>query len=125
MMFGSSNGWSASRPSIMPPHAPTASSVRCGAAARAVRSSSDRSEEHTSELQSRPHLVCRLLLEKKKPRQESVGDFRRRELKTEVVIARDGPVMASCLHMHYVYRSIDLYIVAVFGWVVSLSEYVK
>src|SRR5690554_7532481 len=30
-----------------------------------------RSEEHTSELQSRPHLVCRLLLEKKKtPREE-------------------------------------------------------
>src|SRR5579872_3168365 len=27
---------------------------------------SSRSEEHTSELQSRPHLVCRLLLEKKK-----------------------------------------------------------
>src|SRR3989442_10016725 len=26
----------------------------------------DRSEEHTSELQSRPHLACRLLLEKKK-----------------------------------------------------------
>src|SRR5437870_10831434 len=29
---------------------------------------SDRSEEHTSELQSRGHLVCRLLLEKKKRR---------------------------------------------------------
>src|SRR5690554_4701144 len=29
--------------------------------------SPERSEEHTSELQSRPHLVCRLLLEKKKP----------------------------------------------------------
>src|SRR5690554_5086504 len=28
--------------------------------------SQQRSEEHTSELQSRPHLVCRLLLEKKK-----------------------------------------------------------
>src|SRR2546429_5384991 len=28
-----------------------------------------RSEEHTSELQSRLHLVCRLLLEKKKKRQ--------------------------------------------------------
>src|SRR5690554_7736153 len=27
-----------------------------------------RSEEHTSELQSRPHLVCRLLLEKKNNR---------------------------------------------------------
>src|SRR2546422_7602172 len=29
-----------------------------------------RSEEHTSELQSRLHLVCRLLLEKKKPFQQ-------------------------------------------------------
>src|SRR6266699_4956153 len=29
-------------------------------------STSSRSEEHTCELQSRPHLVCRLLLEKKK-----------------------------------------------------------
>src|SRR3989442_10806189 len=28
--------------------------------------SAGRSEEHTSELQSRPHLACRLLLEKKK-----------------------------------------------------------
>src|SRR2546422_6964819 len=31
-----------------------------------VRLGHDRSEEHTSELQSRLHLVCRLLLEKKK-----------------------------------------------------------
>src|SRR5690554_7388548 len=31
-----------------------------------LRKKSTRSEEHTSELQSRPHLVCRLLLEKKK-----------------------------------------------------------
>src|SRR2546429_1674927 len=30
-----------------------------------------RSEEHTSELQSRLHLVCRLLLEKKKMRRQS------------------------------------------------------
>src|SRR2546422_4138624 len=29
----------------------------------------DRSEEHTSELQSRLHLVCRLLLEKKKKKE--------------------------------------------------------
>src|SRR3989442_9073967 len=41
---------------------PANSSVRTGL----------RSEEHTSELQSRPHLVCRLLLEKKK--QRSVRD---------------------------------------------------
>src|SRR3989442_10818477 len=31
-----------------------------------LRAIFNRSEEHTSELQSRPHLVCRLLLEKKK-----------------------------------------------------------
>src|SRR5207253_5998000 len=31
-----------------------------------------RSEEHTSELQSRGHLVCRLLLEKKKKKVENV-----------------------------------------------------
>src|SRR3989442_6426869 len=31
-----------------------------------------RSEEHTSELQSRPHLVCRLLLEKKKKKTSEV-----------------------------------------------------
>src|SRR5438552_11183307 len=31
-----------------------------------------RSEEHTSELQSPDHLVCRLLLEKKKNEQETV-----------------------------------------------------
>src|SRR3989442_5427302 len=36
------------------------------AAAPADRLAGPRSEEHTSELQSRPHLVCRLLLEKKK-----------------------------------------------------------
>src|SRR5690554_6988887 len=35
-------------------------------AARARKAGISRSEEHTSELQSRPHLVCRLLLEKKK-----------------------------------------------------------
>src|SRR6266550_7682513 len=31
-----------------------------------------RSEEHTSELQSRLHLVCRLLLEKKKKKQNQI-----------------------------------------------------
>src|SRR5439155_26909442 len=33
----------------------------------------DRSEEHTSELQSRGHLVCRLLLEKKKKNEVGSG----------------------------------------------------
>src|SRR2546422_4899223 len=42
--------------------------LRCvGVAKRALpRPPRPRSEEHTSELQSRLHLVCRLLLEKKK-----------------------------------------------------------
>src|SRR3989442_10997124 len=35
------------------------------ACVRGWSGSEKRSEEHTSELQSRPHLVCRLLLEKK------------------------------------------------------------
>src|SRR3712207_7305209 len=37
----------------------------------ASRNTGSRSEEHTSELQSRQYLVCRLLLEKKKERSPS------------------------------------------------------
>src|SRR5690554_1673572 len=39
--------------------------TNCAILGRADAFASKRSEEHTSELQSRPHLVCRLLLEKK------------------------------------------------------------
>src|SRR3989442_8684939 len=54
-----------------PPHptAPDRGSGRdggSGVAAPPRDRGEGRSEEHTSELQSRPHLVCRLLLEKKK-----------------------------------------------------------
>src|SRR5690625_6934194 len=42
-------------------------STGTSAASRLSTPSCPRSEEHTSELQSRGHLVCRLLLEKKKP----------------------------------------------------------
>src|SRR2546422_5488894 len=42
----------------------------------------DRSEEHTSELQSRLHLVCRLLLEKKKHQLD-----RRTQLNSDVRIS--------------------------------------
>src|SRR2546422_2860894 len=35
-----------------------------------------RSEEHTSELQSRLHLVCRLLLEKKKKEKDTVSSHK-------------------------------------------------
>src|SRR2546422_3935839 len=40
-----------------------------------------RSEEHTSELQSRLHLVCRLLLEKKKKKEKKIQN-RYREVRT-------------------------------------------
>src|SRR3712207_7207201 len=48
---------------------------------RAVRpgqagNSAGRSEEHTSELQSRQYLVCRLLLEKKKKNKKRISTIR-------------------------------------------------
>src|SRR2546422_7517304 len=43
---------------------PLSTAALRGARAR-IRGDGERSEEHTSELQSRLHLVCRLLLEKK------------------------------------------------------------
>src|SRR2546425_9580386 len=51
----------------------TALDGRCGRArcGIAVRRTSPRSEEHTSELQSLAYLVCRLLLEKKKKKYET------------------------------------------------------
>src|SRR5690625_5327524 len=47
---------------MRPTKARSCIACRCGATSW----STPRSEEHTSELQSRGHLVCRLLLEKKK-----------------------------------------------------------
>src|SRR2546421_2069921 len=45
--------------------------------------SSDRSEEHTSELQSRSDLVCRLLLEKKKKKTMQINtDFSHHSTRT-------------------------------------------
>src|SRR3712207_8191725 len=51
-----------------PSSASSPPSSKTGARARPFRSTREvaRSEEHTSELQSRQYLVCRLLLEKKK-----------------------------------------------------------
>src|SRR3712207_8036224 len=44
---------------------------RVGSTASWCAGDTPRSEEHTSELQSRQYLVCRLLLEKKKKNQET------------------------------------------------------
>src|SRR3712207_8339203 len=67
---GSTSRTSVSSTSATRPRRPTSTIVTIGvpAATYAPRGSavSTRSEEHTSELQSRQYLVCRLLLEKKK-----------------------------------------------------------
>src|SRR2546429_6789823 len=63
-----------SRSSLPPPQSELLCQMPSTASSRApskgspqrVTVSGQRSEEHTSELQSRLHLVCRLLLEKKK-----------------------------------------------------------
>src|SRR3989442_11519298 len=49
---------------------------------------SRRSEEHTSELQSRPHLVCRLLLEKKK---KKIRENYTKDRTTEIRAQKDKP----------------------------------
>src|SRR5215475_11332877 len=42
-----------------------------------------RSEEHTSELQSRENLVCRLLLEKKKKKQKYSSSYKKKKNKIQ------------------------------------------
>src|SRR3712207_7348475 len=61
----SPSGWSRSGSSTAscPPSASSTRSTTCSASSAPRR----RSEEHTSELQSRQYLVCRLLPEKKTP----------------------------------------------------------
>src|SRR3712207_8696443 len=64
-------GTEAPPPRRVPYRTPTTSLGRClvrnvDYVSAALASAEGRSEEHTSELQSRQYLVCRLLLEKKK-----------------------------------------------------------
>src|SRR2546422_1863670 len=62
-----------SRPPVQDPDGPGRALQRIQPAIRSY----DRSEEHTSELQSRLHLVCRLLLEKKKKKKTNTKLGRR------------------------------------------------
>src|SRR3989442_8547959 len=66
-LFRSLNPDNDARTSIRTKIGKTSSGIdHCRKKPELARIQSSRSEEHTSELQSRPHLVCRLLLEKKK-----------------------------------------------------------
>src|SRR5258708_21682325 len=83
---------SGSTPSLRPPSTrtgdPSSVPLASGSPARtdvptAGRADAPRSEEHTSELQSPDHLVCRLLLEKKKGER----DIRAIDAQLETVVA--------------------------------------
>src|SRR5260370_11569796 len=67
-LFRSSRTWvPPSEPApAAPPPLPAAAARPAGSSLSSTRAPQDRSEEHTSELQSHLNLVCRLLLEKKK-----------------------------------------------------------
>src|SRR5256885_13140192 len=54
---------------VSPTPTTTRSATSCRSPTRCARHRNGRSEEHTSELQSPCNLVCRLLLEKKKKKQ--------------------------------------------------------
>src|SRR5690554_7472267 len=56
-----------------------------------------RSEEHTSELQSRPHLVCRLLLEKKNKGVTGPRDQHPEQEPAERPAAEYQPAAGECL----------------------------
>src|SRR5438874_4939941 len=63
--------------------------VRCPSATSSsvsARGPASRSEEHTSELQSRRDLVCRLLLEKKKEQNGELGRDRHQEQMMEGIV---------------------------------------
>src|SRR4051794_41664801 len=62
----------------------------CGSSARRA-CGAPRSEEHTSELQSPVHLVCRLLLEKKKKKQNVILSYM-------VTHTTASQVFSSCSH---------------------------
>src|SRR2546430_3242029 len=60
----------------------------------------DRSEEHTSELQSQSNLVCRLLLEKKKKKRNTT-----REINTALQLSNPAPtpladILPPCPFVH-------------------------
>src|SRR5207253_8006886 len=75
---------------------------RCGARLvvpghREYPPSLERSEEHTSELQSRGHLVCRLLLEKKK-----------KKIKILVQITNTNILLKHCVQLRTSFHAMNI-----------------
>src|SRR5947199_4083199 len=69
-------------------------SSSCSASPR----TSTRSEEHTSELQSLRHLVCRLLLEKKKNQYDTSDDQRYTNVKNDLSAAIPSSLTQISIH---------------------------
>src|SRR5256885_10178283 len=67
------------------------------------RSYSDRSEEHTSELQSPCNLVCRLLLEKKKNNDHLT--INPRTCQPSPADVHDFNCRIKCAHSYFLYRA--------------------
>src|SRR5207302_6780332 len=72
-----------------------------GVRTRSCRSTSDpsRSEEHTSELQSRENLVCRLLLEKKKKESSSNPVYTVRRWSTVSILTSSACNVHECVQL--------------------------
>src|SRR5216683_3606848 len=64
-----------------PPGVPAATAPAARSRPPASAGSRPRSEEHTSELQSRSDLVCRLLLEKKKKKHTTLFPYQKKKKK--------------------------------------------
>src|SRR2546429_4448794 len=62
--------------------------TKAGIDSKVCRRTWERSEEHTSELQSRLHLVCRLLLEKKKKITITPSSYYRDNIHTDIKITQ-------------------------------------
>src|SRR5215217_8842036 len=63
-------------------------SCRCASSTTCRRA---RSEEHTSELQSRQYLVCRLLLEKKKKKKTKTTTYKKKKKKKKKTKKKEKP----------------------------------
>src|SRR5258707_7210252 len=70
--------------------------LRCNFSISPTKSPCARSEEHTSELQSRQYLVCRLLLEKKKTKKSTALHCQVRSCNVLVRAVDLGSVMSLC-----------------------------
>src|SRR5690606_41427363 len=66
LLFGTSLSWAGTNASMCGADATSIEAPPVSPNAKSGQIAAPRSEEHTSELQSRENLVCRLLLEKKK-----------------------------------------------------------